>query len=59
MSNIIIEKVKIVELTLKDGSTMLCRGGDDMVLNAWINYPVVSARWTGDEETMQWINVDQ
>jgi hypothetical protein len=59
MSNIIIEKVKIVELTLKDGSTMLCRGGEEAVYRAWSSYPVVSARWTGDEETMQWINVDQ
>ena len=50
-----IEKVKVVELTLEDGSKMLCRGGEDAVYRAWGSYPVVSARWTGEEETMQWI----
>ena len=58
MTNIIIEKVKIVELTLKDGSKMLCRGGEDMVRDAWNNYPVVSALQTGEEETIQWVNID-
>ena len=53
--NMIVEKVKVVELTLEDGSKMLCRGGEEAVLRAWGTYPVVSARWTGEEETMQWI----
>ena len=53
--DMIIEKVKVVELTLEDGSKMLCRGGEEAVLRAWGTYPVVSARWTGEEETMQWI----
>ena len=51
----VVEKVKVVELTLEDGSKMICRGGEEAVLNAWGKYPVVSARWTGEEETMQWI----
>ena len=34
---------------------MLCRGGEEAVRKAWGTYPVVSARWTGEEETMQWI----
>ena len=50
-----VEKVKVVELTLEDGSKMLCRGGEDAVYRAWGTYPIVSARWTGEEETMQWI----
>jgi len=33
----------------------LCRGGEDAVFSSWGKYPVVSARWTGEEETMQWI----
>ena len=53
--DMIIEKVKLVELKLEDGSKMLCRGGEEAVLRAWGTYPVVSARWTGEEETMQWI----
>ena len=53
--NMIVEKVKVVELTLEDGTKMLCRGGEEAVLRAWGTYPVVSAKWTGEEETMQWI----
>jgi len=53
--DMIIEKVKVVELTLEDGSKMLCRGGEDAVYRAWGTYPVVSARWTGEEQTMQWV----
>ena len=54
-----IEKVKVVELTLEDGSKMLCRGGEDAVERAWGTYPVVSARWTGEEQTMQWISSNE
>ena len=53
--DLIVEKVKVVELTLKDGTKMLCRGGEEAVYRAWGTYPVVSAQWTGEEETMQWI----
>jgi len=53
------KKVKVVELTLEDGSKMLCRGGEEAVYRAWGTYPVVSARWTGEEETMQWIEEEQ
>ena len=53
--DLIVEKVKVVELTLEDGSKMLCRGGEESVLRTWGKYPVVSARWTGEEETMQWL----
>ena len=50
-----IEKVKVVELTLEDGTKKLCRGGEAAIERAWEIYPVVSARCTGEEETMQWI----
>ena len=53
--DIFVEKVKVVELTFEDGTKKLCRGGEDAVYRAWGTYPVVSARWTGEEETMQWI----
>ena len=49
------EIVKVVELTLEDGSKIICRGGEDAVLRTRGKYPVVSARWTGEENTMQWI----
>jgi len=53
------ETVKVVELILEDGSKMLCRGGEDAVFRAWNSYPVVSARWTGEEETMQWVEYNE
>ena len=53
--DMIVEKVKVVELTMEDGTKFLCRGGEDAVYRAWNTYPIVSARWTGEEETMQWI----
>jgi hypothetical protein len=51
--DIVKEKVKVVELTLEDGSKMLCRAGEDAVLRLWDLYPVVSARQTGEEEEIQ------
>ena len=55
IDNMIVEKVKVVELTFEDGTKKLCRGGEEAVLRAWGTYPVVSAKWTGEEETMQWV----
>ena len=55
----IVEKVKVVELTLENGSKMICRGGEEAVLRQWNTYPVVSARWTGEEETMQWLPIEE
>jgi hypothetical protein len=55
IDNMIVEKVKVVELTFEDGTKKLCRGGEDAVERAWQTYPIVSARWTGEEQTMQWI----
>ena len=40
--DLIVEKVKVVELTLEDGSKMLCRGGEEAVFRTWERYPVVS-----------------
>ena len=59
IDNMIVEKVKVVELTFEDGTKKLCRGGEDAVYRAWGTYPIVSARWTGEEETMQWIEEEQ
>jgi hypothetical protein len=55
MSNYWTEKVKVVELTFEDGTKKLCRGGEEAVERAWSTYPIVSARWTGEEQTIQWI----
>ena len=53
----IVETVKVVELTFEDGTKKLCRGGEDAVERAWGIYPIVSARWTGEEEIMQWADI--
>ena len=55
IDNMIVEKVKVVELTFEDGTKKICRGGEDAVERAWGTYPIVSARWTGEEQIMQWI----
>ena len=54
-NDMIVEKVKVVELTFEDGTKKICRGGEDAVERAWGTYPIVSARWTGEEQIMQWI----
>ena len=53
------ETVKVVELTLEDGSKHICRGGEYAVQRAWNIYPVVSAKWTGEEQLMQWVEYDE
>jgi len=59
INDMIVEKVKVVELTFEDGTKKLCRGGEAAVERAWGTYPVVSARWTGEEQTMQWISSNE
>jgi len=34
IDNMIVEKVKVVELTFEDGTNKLCRGGEDAVYRA-------------------------
>ena len=48
--DIVKEKIKVVELTLEDGSKMLCRAGEGAVLWLWDLYPVVSTKQTGEEQ---------
>ena len=51
--------VDVVRLTQENGSTMLCRGGEDAVRRAWDNWPIVKAEKTGEKELMQWIVADE
>ena len=53
------ETVKVVELTLEDGSKHICRGGEYAVKRAWNIYPVVSAKWTGEEQLMQCVEYEE
>ena len=51
--------VDVVRLTQENGSTMLCRGGEDAVRNTWDKWPIVKAEKTGEKELMQWIVADE
>ena len=53
-SEIQSEMVDVVLLTQENGSTMLCRGGEDAVRNAWDKWPIVKAEKTEEKELMQW-----
>ena len=59
MKEIHSEMVDVVRLTQENGSTMLCRGGEDAVKRFWDKWPIVKAEKTGEKELMQWIVVDE
>ena len=42
--------VDVVLLTQENGSTMLCRGGEDAVKRAWGLWPIVKAEMTGEKQ---------
>ena len=58
-SKIHSELVDVVRLTQENGSTMLCRGGEDAVKRFWDIWPIVKAEKTGEKELMQWIVADE
>ena len=49
--------VDVVLLTQENGSTLLCRGGEDAVLNTWNIWPIVKAEFTGEKQLLQWVTV--
>ena len=51
--------VDVVLLTHEDGSTMLCRGGEDAVRRFWNQWPIVKAEFTGEKQLLQWIYADE
>ena len=51
--------VDVVRLTQENGSTMLCRGGEDAVLNTWNIWPIVKAEFTGEKQLPQWFTIDE
>ena len=59
MGEIETTMVDVVRLTQENGSTMLCRGGEDAVLNSWSKWPIVKAEKTGEKELMQWMYADE
>ena len=51
--------VDVVRLTQENGSTMLCRGGEDAVRNAWEKWPIVKAEMKGEKQLLQQMYVDE
>ena len=51
--------VDVVLLTQENGSTMLCRGGEDAIKRFWNKWPIVKAELTGEKQLLQWIYVDE
>ena len=58
MKEVHSQLVDVVLLTQENGSTMLCRGGEDAVKRFWNIWPIVKAEFTGEKELMQWIELD-
>ena len=58
MKEVHSQLVDVVLLTQENGSTMLCRGGEDAVRRFWEIWPIVKAEFTGEKELMQWIEAD-
>ena len=58
MKEVHSELVDVVLLTQENGSTMLCRGGEEAVKRAWGTWPIVKAEFTGEKQLMQWIEDD-
>jgi len=58
MEEVHSQLVDVVLLTLEDGSTILCRGGEEAVKRWWNLWPVVKGEFTGEKQLLQWIEVD-
>ena len=59
MKEVHSELVDVVLLTHEDGSTMLCRGGEDAVRKFWDLWPIVKAEFTGEKQLLQSIYADE
>ena len=59
MGEIETTMVDVVRLTQENGSTMLCRGGEEAVKKAWGLWPIVKAEMTGEKQLLQRMYVDE
>ena len=59
MKEVHSQLVDVVLLTQENGSTMLCRGGEDAVKRFWNIWPIVKAEFTGEKQLLQWIYADE
>ena len=58
MKEVHSQLVDVVLLTQENGSTMLCRGGEEAVRRFWEIWPIVKAEFTGEKQLLQWIVAD-
>ena len=58
MKEVHSQLVDVVLLTQENGSTMLCRGGEEAVRKFWNLWPIVKAEKTGEKQLLQWIEAD-
>ena len=59
MKEVHSQLVDVVLLTHEDGSTMLCRGGEDAVRKFWDLWPIVKAEFTGEKDLLQSIDANE
>ena len=58
MKEVHSQLVDVVLLTLEDGSTILCRGGEEAVKRWWNLWPIVKAEFTGEKQLLQSIDAN-
>ena len=56
MKEVHSQLVDVVLLTQENGSTMLCRGGEEAVRRFWEIWPIVKAEFTGEKLLLQSID---
>ena len=59
MKEVHSQLVDVVLLTLEDGSTILCRGGEEAVKRWWNLWPVEKAEFTGEKQLLQSIDAKE
>ena len=59
MKEVHSQLVDVVLLTQENGSTMLCRGGEEAVKRAWGTWPIVKVEFTGEKQLLQSIDANE
>ena len=59
MKEVHSQLVDVVLLTHEDGSTILCRGGEEAVKRWWNLWPIVKAEFTGEKDLLQSIDANE
>ena len=59
MKEVHSQLVDVVLLTQENGSTILCRGGEESVRRFWNLWPIVKAEFTGEKQLLQSIDANE